>query len=39
VHTAVFDLAAGTLLLRSRGAFGGDASAVPLGEVASVESA
>lgn len=37
VHTAVFDLAAGTLLLRSRGAFGGDAAAVPLEEVASVE--
>ncbi len=37
VHTAVFDLAAGTLLLRSRGVFGGDAAAIPLGEVATVE--
>lgn len=37
VHTAVFDLTAGTLLLRSRGVFGADTAAIPLGEVASVD--
>lgn len=37
VRTAVFDRAAGTLLLRSRGLFGADAAAIPLGEVASVD--
>jgi hypothetical protein len=36
VHTAVFDRAAGTLRLRSRGVFGHDDAAVPLDEVASV---
>jgi hypothetical protein len=37
VRTAVFDRAAGTLLLRSRGVFGADAAAIPLAEVASVD--